>query len=171
MSLPVINLTAQFELSTGAGPVFPSVQEDTLLRKPLHEWSNLDSVINATQDNHIAVYGDWSHYVIADRIGSTLEIIPNLFGANRRPTAQRGALLWGRVGVDSVVDNAFRITRQSPVLDKHPGSIAIDTRVGTRPDRRSQLARGYGRKRPGNWSTMPSLNMSAISSTCSCARS
>jgi hypothetical protein len=43
MSLPVINLSAQFELSTGSGPMFPSVQEGTLLRKPLHECSNLDS--------------------------------------------------------------------------------------------------------------------------------
>jgi predicted phage gp36 major capsid-like protein len=33
----------------------------------------------------------------------------NLFGANRRPTGQRGMFLWARVGSDSVVDNAFRL--------------------------------------------------------------
>jgi hypothetical protein len=37
------------------------------------------------------------HYVIADRIGSTLELIPILFGNNSRPTGQGGAFLWGRV--------------------------------------------------------------------------
>jgi predicted phage gp36 major capsid-like protein len=47
--------------------------------------------------------------VIVDRIGNTLELIPNLVGANRRPTGQRGALLWFRTGSDSVVDNAFRL--------------------------------------------------------------
>jgi predicted phage gp36 major capsid-like protein len=47
--------------------------------------------------------------VIVDRIGTTLELIPNLVGATRRPTGQRGALLWFRTGSDSVVDNAFRL--------------------------------------------------------------
>jgi hypothetical protein len=42
-------------------------------------------LINATQDNYIAVNGAWNNYVIADRIGSTLELIPNLVGATRRP--------------------------------------------------------------------------------------
>jgi predicted phage gp36 major capsid-like protein len=47
--------------------------------------------------------------VIVDRVGTTLEVIPNLVGTNRRPTGQRGALLWFRTGSDSVVDNAFRL--------------------------------------------------------------
>jgi hypothetical protein len=39
--------------------------------------------------------------VIVDRLGSTLELVPHLVGSNRRPTGQRGALLW--------VPQAFRL--------------------------------------------------------------
>ncbi len=61
-----------------------------------------------TEDNHILAYGDWSQFVIADRIGSTIEIVPQIFGANQRPTGQRGAFLWF-VPADVVVDEAFRV--------------------------------------------------------------
>ena len=36
---------------------------------------------------------DFENYVIADRLGMTVEFIPHLFGtANQRPTGQRGLL-------------------------------------------------------------------------------
>jgi HK97 family phage major capsid protein len=63
----------------------------------------------ATADNFVLLYGDFQHFVIADRIGTTVEFIPQLFGANRRPTGQRGVLMWFRTGSDSVADNAFRV--------------------------------------------------------------
>jgi predicted phage gp36 major capsid-like protein len=37
------------------------------------------------------LYGDFSQYVITRRVGSSLELMPHRFGANRRPTGQRGA--------------------------------------------------------------------------------
>jgi predicted phage gp36 major capsid-like protein len=55
------------------------------------------------------LYGDFSNFVIVDRWPSSLEIIPHLFGANRRPTGQRGAFLYARTGSDSANDNAFRM--------------------------------------------------------------
>jgi predicted phage gp36 major capsid-like protein len=36
-------------------------------------------------------------------------VVPHLFGANRRPTGQRGALLWFRTGSNVVVPQAFRL--------------------------------------------------------------
>ena len=93
---------SQFETTAGAR-TFPEVSEGRLLNKPLNELSNMDGVVNAAQENYILLYGDFSNFVIADRIGTTLELIPNLVGANRRPTGQRGALLWFRTGSDSVV--------------------------------------------------------------------
>ena len=69
----------------------------------------MDGVIDAGQENYILMHGDFTEFVIVDRIDTTLELIPNLVGANRRPTGQRGALLWFRTGSDSVVDNAFRL--------------------------------------------------------------
>ena len=71
----------------------------------------MDSTFNAsaTADNFLLAYGDWKQFVIVDRIGTTLELVPHLFGDNSRPTGERGALLWFRTGSDVVVDNAFRI--------------------------------------------------------------
>jgi HK97 family phage major capsid protein len=106
--IAIINKIAQFESAAGAR-LFPEVGEGRLLRKPLNELSNLDGVIDAGVENYILLYGDFTEFVIVDRIGTTLEILPNLVGANRRPTGQRGALLWFRTGSDSVVDNAFRL--------------------------------------------------------------
>ncbi|MBE1558255.1 phage major capsid protein [Nonomuraea africana] len=102
------------QLETGNGAKkFPGVGEatPTLLRKPIWETSDMDSSINpaATADNHVLIYGDFSQFVIVDRIGTTIELIPNLFGANRRPTGQRGAFMWFRTGSDVTTVNAFRM--------------------------------------------------------------
>lgn len=63
----------------------------------------------ATADNHILVLGDWRNYLIVDRAGMNMEIVPHLFGANRRPTGQRGFLAWGRTGAGALNVNAFRV--------------------------------------------------------------
>lgn len=70
---------------------------------------DMDGVINAAAENYVAVYGDFDNYVIADRIGMTVEFVPHLFGTNRRPTNQRGWLAYVRHGADSVNDAAFRL--------------------------------------------------------------
>jgi HK97 family phage major capsid protein len=57
---------------------------------------------------NIAVIGDFSNFVVAQRVGMNVELVPHLFGANQRPTGQRGWFAYARVGADSVVDNAFR---------------------------------------------------------------
>ncbi len=110
--LPTINSIAQFETDNGSR-VFPELADGKLLRRPLHECSNMadtdDVDTGATEDNLILCYGDWSNFIIADRIGSTIEIVPHVFGENRRPTGQRGAFLWFRTGSDVVVPEAFRI--------------------------------------------------------------
>lgn len=60
--------------------------------------------------NFILVYGDFSNYVIADRVGTRVEFIPTLFHTgNNRPSGQRGWHAWYRVGADSVNDGAFRL--------------------------------------------------------------
>jgi HK97 family phage major capsid protein len=101
----------QFDTAGGAG-LWTTIGNDrptTLLGKPIMESEDMDGVINATQENYIAVFGDFDNYVIADRIGMTVEFVPHLFGANRRPTNQRGWLAYVRHGADSVNDGAFRM--------------------------------------------------------------
>ena len=65
--------------------------------------------VAVTAANHIVVYGDFQNYVIADRVGTRIEFIQHLFGANQRPTGQRGWYAYYRVGADSVLDSAFRM--------------------------------------------------------------
>lgn len=112
-ALPIINILRQFETGSGALK-FPGLQATppTLLGRTMYENSNMDGTINAaaSENNYPLVYGDFgAGMVIVDRIGSTLELVPHLVGANRRPTGQRGALLWFRTGSDVVIPNAFRL--------------------------------------------------------------
>jgi HK97 family phage major capsid protein len=75
-----------------------------LLGKPA-----LESEDMASESGNVLVFGDFTNYVIADRIGTTVEFIPHLFGANRRPTGQRGWFAYVRHGADSVNSGAFRL--------------------------------------------------------------
>lgn len=108
-NLGILNTLRQFETGSGALK-FPSLQDTppTLLSRSVNELSNM--VSTTTTGSKIGLYGDFGQgFVIVDRIGSTLELVPHLVGANRRPTGQRGALLWFRTGSDVVVPNAFRL--------------------------------------------------------------
>ena len=69
-----------------------------LLGYPVYDAEAMDGTINATQENYILAFGDFSNFVIADRIGMTVEFIPNLVGANRRPTGQKGWFAYYRTG-------------------------------------------------------------------------
>ena len=66
-----------------------------LLELPLHQWSAMDTTL--ADNKNIVIAGDFRKgYTIADRVGLTVEIVPHLFGTNRRPTGQRGFYLYGR---------------------------------------------------------------------------
>ncbi|MFK4243544.1 phage major capsid protein [Micromonospora chokoriensis] len=108
-ALPIINAMAQMETTAGAR-LFPSVDTGRLLNRPIHELSNMDSVIDASQTNYILAYGDFNNFVIVDRIGTTLEFVPNLMDPTTgRPSGRRGYILYFRTGSDVVVPNAFRL--------------------------------------------------------------
>ena len=114
-ALSTINDIDQFETANGSKR-FPDVHAatPTLLRRPLAEVSNMrgtaDIDAGETEDNHVLAVGDLqAAYVIADRIGTTIELIPHVFGAERRPTGERGLYMYWRVGADVVVPNALRI--------------------------------------------------------------
>lgn len=110
--LPVLHLIRQMETTNGSLK-FPelSLNPPMLLGRKVFENSNMDATFDpaATATNLILLAGDFSQYCITDRIGSRIELIQNLVGGNQRPTGQRGAFLWARVGADSLIDNAFRV--------------------------------------------------------------
>lgn len=107
-NLTVANALRQEETSNGALK-FPSLQNDppTLLGRPTHEASFMDGTIAAGKN--LLIYGDFSNYVVTQRVGSTVELIPHLFGASLRPTGQRGLWLRAQHGADSINDAAFRM--------------------------------------------------------------
>lgn len=104
-ALGILNAIDQFETTNGS-KMFPELGNERLLRKPVREASEVSETI-ATGE-HIAVVGDFANYVIADRLGASVELVPHLMGANRRPTGKRGFWYHWRVGGAPVVANAFR---------------------------------------------------------------
>ena len=111
-NLATLNTIRQFETTNGALK-FPGAQEvpANLLGRPLHEVSNMDGAIDpaVTAANYVLIYGDFSNYVVVDRIGTTVELVPHVMGANGRPTGERGLYMHRRVGGDVVNPNAFRL--------------------------------------------------------------
>lgn len=66
----------------------------------------------AVTGDHVLVFGDFSHYVIADRVGMAVEFIPTLFHTgNNRPSGQRGWFAYYRVGANVTHPGAFRVLK------------------------------------------------------------
>lgn len=83
---------------------------ERLLGQPVYEADSMDGTITAAADNYILVAGDFRNYVIADRVGLTVEFVPQLFAtANNLPTGQRGWFAYYRVGADVVNVSGFRL--------------------------------------------------------------
>ncbi|WP_412079040.1 phage major capsid protein [Streptomyces xanthophaeus] len=109
----IYNLVRQFDVDGGA-QMWERIGADVppmLLGRPALEAEDMDGAFDAaaTANNYLLLYGDFQNYVIADRVGMTVEFIPHLTGANGRPTGQRGWYAYYRVGADSVNDAAFRM--------------------------------------------------------------
>ena len=65
--------------------------------------------------NTAFVYGDFNHYVVVDKIGSSrVSFIPHLFGGAGRPTGQSGWHMFRRVGTEPTTTTAF-------VVSSNPG--------------------------------------------------
>ena len=110
----IYNLIRRFDTQGGAG-LWTTLGNDRpaeLLGRPVLEAEAMDGVVTTSGavSNYILIYGDFSNYVIADRIGVTVEFIPHLFHtSNNRPSGQRGWFASFRVGADSINDDAFRM--------------------------------------------------------------
>jgi HK97 family phage major capsid protein len=70
----------------------------------------MDGALTGTANDYSLLSGDFNQYIITDRIGTTIELIPTLFGASLRPTGQRGFHMHWRTGGDVVIPDAFRLT-------------------------------------------------------------
>jgi HK97 family phage major capsid protein len=78
-----------------------------ILRRPALENSGMPTTV--TSGSTVLTYGDFSQFLIADRVGAQVEIIPHLFGSgNRFPTGQRGAYMYWRTTSKCLNVNAFK---------------------------------------------------------------
>jgi HK97 family phage major capsid protein len=77
-----------------------------LLGYPANEASSFASTL--ATGGTIAVLGDFSQYLIVDRVGMSIEVIPHLFGATANyPTGQRGLFAFWRNSGTCLVSSAF----------------------------------------------------------------
>jgi HK97 family phage major capsid protein len=116
--LQILNRIRQFELGTGgsnagvwvdsiaAGTPGAEGRAGTLLGKPVYEASEMPDT--PATGLKFLIFGDFSRYVIVDRIGLSIEVLPHLLGANRRPTGERGLFAFWRNGAKVIDANAFR---------------------------------------------------------------
>ncbi len=81
-----------------------------LIGKPAYEWSTMDG--STTGGKLIAVYGDIKRcYVIVERLGMAVQIIPNLMGENGRPKGESGFYAFWRNGAKVRDANAARVLK------------------------------------------------------------
>lgn len=102
----------QFDTTGSAAAIWQdSLQKglpSSLFGYPAFEASDINGTI--TNAVKMAVFGDFSRYVIVDRVGLTVELIPHLFGAaqGNKPSGQRGLYCYWRNSAKVVDANAFR---------------------------------------------------------------
>ncbi|MCV2489449.1 phage major capsid protein [Geodermatophilus sp. YIM 151500] len=107
----IYDAVRQFD-TTGSAALWAALGDNTpaaLLGRRVYESSEMDGSVTAAATNHLMIYGDLRQYYVVDRVGTVVELVPHLFGANRRPTGERGFLMWFRTGADLVVPDAVRV--------------------------------------------------------------
>jgi HK97 family phage major capsid protein len=101
----------RLDRAAGGGTVYrPLVagEPSALLGYPRHNSSAMESDF-ATSTNRIAIFGDFNQYLIADKIGLTIELIPHMVNGDGAPTGERGLFAYWRNDGVVLVDSAFRV--------------------------------------------------------------
>lgn len=123
-NLFIIDKIRQFDTSGGSGvwigPQGLQAQADAggigsfdasvrtpLLGRQLVESTAMASVL--TTGTKILIVGDWRYFVIVDRVGMDIEVMPLVVGTNHRPTGERGLYAYWRNSSDVLSAAAFRV--------------------------------------------------------------
>ncbi len=113
-SLQIMNLVRQFATANNYHGFTVDLTAEgitQMLGKAYHEASAMDTAIT-TGDDDVLLVGNFNRYVIVDRVGFNIELIPHLFATgNNRPSGQRGFFGYWRVGGGATDTNAFRVLR------------------------------------------------------------
>lgn len=98
----VWDVVYRFTGGNSAEPLLMADRAGPVIGVPKFEWSTM-STGTTTTGQKIMLMGDFSQFVIADRIGAQIEVVPHLFGGSQRPTGQRGLYFYWRTGSDLMV--------------------------------------------------------------------
>lgn len=83
---------------------------DQLKGRPVYENAYFPEFTGTTGASNILVVGDFRNYLVAQRVGMTVELVPHLLHTtSNRPSGQRGWFAWARIGGDSINDLGFRL--------------------------------------------------------------
>ena len=100
---------AQQIIGTTGVRVVDITNRNVVLDSPVVRASDMPSA--TTSGNFLAVLGDFSQYIIYDRLGVNVEFIPNVVDGSGIPTGQRGLVAYKRVGANVSDVNAFRLLK------------------------------------------------------------
>ena len=88
---------------------FNAGQGAPLLGSPIAASSAMASA--TTSGTVLIILGDWSRFLIYDRLGTQVEYIANVVDGSGLPTGQRGLVAYKRTGSDCLDINAFRFLK------------------------------------------------------------
>jgi len=103
------NTIRQQTVGTTGSMLFDMADRNQLLGSPIA--SSSDMVSATTSGNVLVILGDFSQYLVYDRIGTQLEFIQNVVDGSGIPTGQRGLVAHKRVGGGVTDVNAFRFLK------------------------------------------------------------
>jgi HK97 family phage major capsid protein/HK97 family phage prohead protease len=111
----VFNTVRQLGSATDGGDLWVRLGQGLppeLIGYPAYEVSTMATDMTTVGSRYL-VFGDFSKFLIVDRVGMSIELVPHLFGANRRPTGQRGIYAIWRNNSMVLVPGAFRVAAAS----------------------------------------------------------
>jgi HK97 family phage major capsid protein len=113
MNVAYINKTRQFDTAGGASfwTNLGKGQPETLLGAPIYESTTMFGAAQGV-GSKTAVFGDFSQYLIVDRVGVSLMYEPMVKGVGGiLPNGQAGWYMFWRVGANVSTVNAFRVLK------------------------------------------------------------
>jgi HK97 family phage major capsid protein len=102
------NTVRQIANPSAAGQLLPPA-DTSLLGSPILSSSDMSSA--TTSGTVMAILGDFSQFVIYDRLGTTVEFVSNVVDGSGLPLGQRGLVAYKRVGSNVTDLNAFRFLK------------------------------------------------------------
>ncbi len=121
-STSVANAIRQFSSGSAADANFTiditQMSIGALFGRPFHYNDYMDDAVGtgnvtSASDVSLVVVGDWRNFLIANRVGATVETVQHILDTTSGlPTGERATVMWRRIGSDSINDNGFRLLTQ-----------------------------------------------------------